>query len=315
MPVAPHRINATEVMAMPTISVVVPCYNGGKFLDQLTASLAQQSFRDFEIIIVNDGSTDPATKEKLAALDPAIRVIHQENRGLSAARNAGFAAAHADLVMDLDCDDQLEPTYLAETLAALQLAGPEAGFAFTHVRLVGGALGVQKRYYNEFDILFKNTIGYSMLIRKAAWLEIGGYDESMRDGYEDWEFNLRLIAAGYAGIEVPKPLFLYTASTQGMLLGHSSHKHAATWRYIRQKHRDTYRLANIVRLFWKNRHQRTEVSAARSIAQLFLSNCIPDSWHNELIRFVRRYRMSQSKKARESIRRSPTIRQDAGTAR
>jgi glycosyltransferase involved in cell wall biosynthesis len=290
---------------MAKISVVVPCYNGGKFLDQLIASLAQQTFRDFEVIVVNDGSTDPATKARLAALDPAIRLIHQENRGLSAARNAGFAAAHADLVMDLDCDDQLEPTYLAETLAALQLAGPEVGFAFTHVRLVGGALGVQKRYYNEFDILFKNIIGYSMLIRKVAWLKIGGYDESMRDGYEDWEFNLRLIGAGYAGIEIPKPLFLYTASTQGMLLDHSSRKHAATWRYIRQKHRDMYCLSNIMRLSWKSRFQRTEVSSVRSIVQLLLSNCVPDSWQNEFIRFVRRYRMSKSKEARSPMRRLP----------
>lgn len=280
---------------MPTISVVVPCYNGGQFLDQLTASLARQTFRDFEVVIINDGSTDIATLEKLATLDPDIRVIHQENRGLSAARNTGFAAANADLVMDLDCDDQLEPTYLTETLAALQAAGLEVGFAFTHVRLVGGAHGVQKRYWNEFDILFKNVIGYSMLIRKAAWLKIGGYDESMRDGYEDWEFNIRLIGAGYAGIEIPKPLFLYTASTQGMLLGHSSYKHAATWRRIRQKHRDTYRLSNIMRLFWKRPSQRTEISVVRPVAQLLLSYFVPDSWHNEFIRFTRSYRMSRSK--------------------
>lgn len=289
---------------MAMISVVVPCYNGGKFIDQLTASLARQTFRDFEIVIVNDGSTDPATKGKLAALDPAILVIHQENRGLSAARNAGFAAANADLIMNLDCDDQLEPTYLAETLVALQSAGPEVGFAFTHVRLVGAAQGVQKRYYSEFDILFKNTIGYSMLIRKAAWLKAGKYDESMRDGYEDWEFNLRLIGAGYAGIEIPKPLFLYTASTQGMLLGHSSHKHAATWRRIRQKHRDTYRLSNIVGLFSRGRSLRTEISVVRPIAQLLLSNFFPDSWHNAFIRFYRSFRMSRSKIDGQSMRRT-----------
>ena len=217
---------------MPTISVVVPCYNGGKFLDQLTATLARQTLRDFELVIVNDGSTDPATLEKLSMLDPAIRVVHQENRGLSAARNAGVAAARADLVMVLDCDDQLEPSYLADTFAALQAAGPVAGFAFTNVRLTGAGRGVQERYSNAFDILFKNVIGYSMVMHKAAWLKAGGYDERMLDGYEDWEFNLRLVHAGYPGVAVPKPLFLYTASTQGMLLGHSSHRHAAVWRRI-----------------------------------------------------------------------------------
>ena len=285
---------------MAMISVVVPCYNGGKFIDQLTASLARQTFRDFEIVIVNDGSTDPVTTKKLAALDPAIRVIHQENRGLSAARNTGFAAANADLIMNLDCDDQIEPTYLAETLAALQAAGPEVGFAFTHVRVVGAAQGVQKRYCNEFDILFKNTIGYSMLIRKTAWLKAGKYDESMRDGYEDWEFNLRLIGAGYAGIEIPKPLFIYTASPHGMLLGHSSHKHAATWRRMRQCHRDTYRVSNIMSLFWRSWSQRTEISVVRPIGQLLLSIFLPDSWQNAFIRFVRSYRMSRSRKMTNS---------------
>jgi glycosyltransferase involved in cell wall biosynthesis len=308
-------MHATEMTAMPTISVVVPCYNGGKFLDQLTASLARQTFRDFEVVIVDDGSTDPATKEKLAMLDPSIRVIHQENRGLPAARNAGIAAASADLVMILDCDDQLEPTYLAEALAALQSAGPEAGFAFTHVRVIGAAEGIEKRYCNEFDILFKNIVGYSMLMRKAAWLKAGKYDECMRDGYEDWEFNIRLIGAGYIGIEIPKPLFVYTASTQGMLLGHSSRRHAATWHRIRQKHRDTYRLSNIIRLFWKRRSQRTEISVVRPILQLLLANFVPDSWHNEFIRFTRNYRMSRSKKAGESMERSATIRPDTGAAR
>src|SRR5580704_12563480 len=142
---------------MPAISVVVPCYNGGRFLDQLTASLAGQTFRDFEIVIVDDGSTDPATQAKLASLDSAIRVIHQDNRRMSAARNTGFSHARTDLVMVLDCDDQLEPTYLEETYAVMQSASPEVGFVFTHVRSVGGALGIDERYFNALDMLFKNV--------------------------------------------------------------------------------------------------------------------------------------------------------------
>ncbi|MEI9805486.1 MAG: glycosyltransferase [Pseudolabrys sp.] len=109
----------TDVKPVPKISVVVPCYNGGKFLDQLLTSLARQTFRDFDILIVDDGSTELATKAKLATLDPSIRVVHQENRGLSAARNTGFAHARADLVFAIDCDDQIEPTYLDECLGGL----------------------------------------------------------------------------------------------------------------------------------------------------------------------------------------------------
>ena len=89
----------------PSVSVIVPCYNGGRFLPQLLASLARQTFRDFEIIIVDDGSTDAATRQALDTLDPSVHVIRQANKGLSAARNAGIAAAAADLVLTLDCDD------------------------------------------------------------------------------------------------------------------------------------------------------------------------------------------------------------------
>ena len=79
----------------PSVSVIVPCYNGGRFIPQLLGSLARQTFRDFEIIIVDDGSTDAATRQALDNLDPSVRVIRQGNKGLSAARNAGIALARA----------------------------------------------------------------------------------------------------------------------------------------------------------------------------------------------------------------------------
>ncbi|MEI9805485.1 MAG: hypothetical protein WDN48_15165 [Pseudolabrys sp.] len=126
----------------------------------------------------------------------------------------------------------------------------------------------------------------------------------MRDGYEDWELNLRLAGAGYVGVEIPKPLFLYTASIEGMLMGHSSHRHAALWRQIRQKHRELYRLSNIVRLYWKNRHQRTEITIFRPIGLLILSSILPDTWYNRLTRFVRSHRMAQSSKRFEASERT-----------
>src|SRR5690242_21923217 len=93
--------------ARPAVSVVVPCYNGGRFLDGLMRSLARQTFRDFEIVIVDDGSRDPETLARLDALGDAARVIHQANAGPSAARNAGVCAARADILFMLDCDDTI----------------------------------------------------------------------------------------------------------------------------------------------------------------------------------------------------------------
>jgi hypothetical protein len=274
---------------VPTISVVIPCYNGGKFLDLPLDSLARQTFKDFEIVIINDGSTDQATKDRLAALGPSIRVVHQVNKGLSAARNTGFREAKADLVLALDSDDQLEPTYLEETLCALQ-ADLDAGFVVTHIRQVGAAQAIEKRYVNAFDVLFKNVTGYSMLMRKSAWEKAGGYDETMRDGYEDWEFNLRLISAGVKGIEIAKPLFIYTVSAQGMLMSHSSQRHAGLWRRIRDKHHDLYRLPKLMSLYWENRNARSEISSISAFGALLLTSVLPDKWYSAIIHSMRSQR-------------------------
>src|SRR5579872_5766851 len=108
----------TATAGVPAISVVVPCYNGGRFIDALMASLDAQTFRDFEIILVDDGSTDELTAQKLAEIKDRVRIVRQDNRGLPAARNSGIREARADIVFPLDCDDTIEPTFLAETVAA-----------------------------------------------------------------------------------------------------------------------------------------------------------------------------------------------------
>ncbi len=295
---------------MPTVSVVVPCYNGGKFLDHLLASLARQTYRDFETVIINDGSTDPATIEKLKTLDPSILVVHQANKGLSAARNTGFREARADIVLALDCDDQLEPTHIEETLRALQDV-PDAGFVTTDIRQVGAGQAIETRYVNAFDVLFKNVTGYCMLMRKTAWQKAGGYDESMRDGYEDWEFNIRLLNSGFKSVTISKPLLIYTVSAQGMLLGHSSQRHAALWRRIREKHRDLYRISNIARLYWQNRNAHTEISPFSTVAALALATILPDRWYSALIHTMRNYRLARAQRS-AAVMRPGALRTGAG---
>lgn len=287
---------------MPAISVVIPCYNGGKFLDLPLNSLARQTFRDFEIVIIDDGSTDQATKDKFKTLDPAIRVVHQDNKGLSAARNTGFREAKADLVLALDSDDQLEPTHLEETLRAIQ-GKPDVGFVVTDIRQVGAAQAIEKRYINAFDVLFKNVTGYCMLIRKAAWQKAGGYDETMRDGYEDWEFNLRLINSGYRGVAIDKPLLIYTVSAQGMLMGHSSQRHAALWRRIRVKHREMYRPVNLLRLYWANRRAHTEISPLAAMVAWLLTSILPDKWYSAIVSSMRYRRFKRSNQSAAAIAR------------
>jgi glycosyltransferase involved in cell wall biosynthesis len=276
----------------PAVSVIVPCFNGGRFLDTLMASLARQTFRDFEIVIVDDGSTDAETPRKLALLRDRARVIHQDNRGPSAARNTGARAARADILFMLDCDDTIEPTFLAESVEALRAAPAEVGMVVTHLRLVGAETGVVSRYFNRFDLLFTNTLSAGLVLRKNVWRAVGGYDESMRDGYEDWDFSLRLAGAGYLGIEVPKPLYIYHIGDE---MGPSRSSgvdkkrlYGTLWRQIRNKHAESYRPMAMLRLWWQSRGVRSRVPLWKGLAAYILALVLPDPLFNQLIAHLHR---------------------------
>jgi len=293
------------VTRAPAVSIVVPCFNGGRFLDGLMASLARQTFRDFEVVIVDDGSTDELTLRKLAALQDAtpnalpdqVRVIRQPNRGASAARNTGAREARADLLFMLDCDDTIEPTFLAEVVPALRSAPPDVGVAVAHMRLIGAETGVARRYFNRFDLLFTNTMSPGIVVRKASWRAAGGYDETMRDGYEDWDFSLRLAEAGFRAIEIAKPLYIYHVAgddaRHSLSSGvHSRRLYAKLWRQIRRRHAQSYGPVAIARLWWSRRHERGgRVALWKGLAGYLAALTLPDIVFNQLFATLQRRRM------------------------
>ncbi len=240
--------------AVPTVSVVLPCYNAHHYLGQAIDSVRAQTADCIEIIVVDDGSTDPKTRAYLDDLGDDVRLIRQQNRGLAGARNAGFREARGSYVVPLDCDDWIEPAFVEKTLAALR-AAPDAAFAFAHFALEGEAAGVLEKNYNFFEQLFLNQLPYCMLIAKDAWQAVGGYDEAMRRGYEDWELNIRLGGAGKFGIAVPEPLFHYRVRAAGMLQSLSLGLHGELWGEIQRKHVALYRLGPLIRCWrcWRNR--------------------------------------------------------------
>ncbi len=281
----------------PRVSVIVPCHNGGRFLDSLLASLAGQTFRDFEIVIIDDGSTDPATRGKLDSFDSSVRVVRQDNRYLPAARNRGFSEARAELVLPLDCDDTLEPAYLAETVPLLESAPEDVGFVFTHIRLTAGLEGVVARHHNRFDQLFFNYLPYCMLIRRSAWQAAGGYDESLRDGSEDWEFSIRLACAGFRAIELAQPLFVYSVRLDGMWMSQAARMHGTIWRRIRARHVALYRIRALIALWRATRAEKPKLSALSAAVLLGSARLLPEAWFNHLF-----YRLIVMTRARRIVR-------------
>lgn len=180
----------------PRVAIITPTFNDGRLLAESVASALAQTHRALEVIVIDDGSTDPqslATIDEVAALDRVTR-IRQPNAGPSAARNAGIRASDAEFFFALDADDRIEPPLVAEAVAAMR-ADPALGIVYA-----------QGRNFGEIDAplnfvpfsweteLLHNTIPGWSLFRRADWEAVGGYDEGMIHGLEDHDFILRILA-------------------------------------------------------------------------------------------------------------------------
>lgn len=231
-------------MPIPKVSIIVPCYNQAQYLDEALQSLQKQTYANWECLVVNDGSPDHTEEvaRKWEAKDPRFIYVYQENGGVSSARNLGIKAAKGEFILTLDADDQYESTFLEKALAIL-VNNPEIGIVSSWGRFfkAGKQLHVfQSRAQSVTDFLFHNGVNNgSSLFRKACWEQAGGYDENPENGYEDWEFYLRVCALGWKVHVIEEVLFFYRQSTVSRSAG-MNQKHNATQKYIYIKNKDIY---------------------------------------------------------------------------
>jgi glycosyltransferase involved in cell wall biosynthesis len=228
----------------PKVSVVVPCYNLGRYLDEAVGSVLAQTFTDFEILVVNDGSTDPETNRLLAGYRrDRTRVIESDNRGLSGARNRGIREARGAYVCALDADDLLEPEMLEKSVRALD-AQPDVSFVSHWLRAFGDEAWDWTPERCDFPALLDcNTVNGAALVRREALLEVGLFDESMRDGCEDWDLWITMVERGHRGVILPEFLFRYRRRSDSMSRVMSrGGVNVELYRRIAAKHADSYRM-------------------------------------------------------------------------
>ncbi len=205
----------------PTISAVIPLYNGAPFIEAALSSIFAQILPPDEIIVVDDGSTDDgvAVVERLASQHP-ITLLRQSNGGQSAARNAGIAHARGTLIALLDQDDIWYPHHLAELVEPFrERRYPELGFVYSNLdeidiegKMVGrdclrNAQNVVHPKRNLIDCLKTDMfiLPTSTLMRKSAFDAVGGFDERL-SGFEDDDLFLRIFRAGYDNIFIDRAL-------------------------------------------------------------------------------------------------------------
>lgn len=185
---------------MPKVSVIIPTYNCAHYLGQAIESAMSQTFRDFEIIVLDDGSTDN-TSEVIRQYGDDIKYIRQANRGLPAARNRAIESSSGEFVALLDADDWWEPTKLSEQVPLLE-ADPEAGLAYTDLRVVYDDGTVIPSFLSSrplaasgyvFDRLLLSgfILPSTVLMRRTCFEQAGRFDESMRS-HEDVDLWLRI---------------------------------------------------------------------------------------------------------------------------
>ncbi|MDZ8052019.1 MAG: glycosyltransferase [Aulosira sp. ZfuVER01] len=207
---------------MPTISVVIPVYNGEKTIKRTIESVLKQNFNDLEVIVINDGSTD-STEEIIKSIpDSRLKIFSYPNAGLPASRNRGLSLASCDFVSFIDADDIWTCDKLESQLQLL-LVNKSAAVAYSWTDYIDAdgeylrsGLRVKVTGDAYSNLLLSNFLenGSNPLIRKEAFTKVGNFDESLRAA-EDWDMWLRL-ASQYEFVVVPKVQILYRVTTNSM---------------------------------------------------------------------------------------------------
>ena len=271
------------------ISVIVPCFNSGKTLKRTIESVKKQTWQKKEIIIVNDGSNDKKTLEILNIYknDNLVKLINQKNKGLSAARNQGVIYSKGDFLFFLDSDDWIEENMLEELFLNIQIE-KKYGYVFSDCYLEGESNGRRKKIFNLFEQMFINQIPYSIFIPRKLFIENGFYDENMKLGYEDWEYNIRLASRNIYGKRVSKPLFHYNVSKSGMLISKSIKNHIKIWKYIKSKNKKLYRFKNILRVFCEWSFKECNLPLFVVFIWYLMLNYFPEFLAIRIFLFIRR---------------------------
>ncbi|MEM9091728.1 MAG: glycosyltransferase family A protein [Cyanobacteria bacterium P01_F01_bin.53] len=207
---------------MPLVSIIIPSYNSENTVLATVESVLQQTLKDFEIILINDGSTDGTLALLNAINDPRLRIFSFENGGLATARNRGIQRATGDYLTFLDADDLWTPDKLEKQVNALQQA-PGAGVAYSWTRSMDSS---GELFYDAnadsftgdvyAQLLLGNfiTSGSNIMVTKEAAASVGLFDGSLNP-CEDWDYSLRL-AKQWPFVVVAEPQILYRQSSGSM---------------------------------------------------------------------------------------------------
>jgi glycosyltransferase involved in cell wall biosynthesis len=227
---------------IPITSIIVPCYNQALYLEEALQSVMNQTYQDWECIIINDGSSDCTEKisQKWIVEDARYSYLIQENKGLSSARNLGIASARGKYVLALDADDYISKDYIEKVIhefekdITLKIVYAKA-FKF-------GAVKCKWKLpeYDYKNLLNSNMIYCSAVFKKSDWELVGGYDFNLIYGNEDWELWISILKNGGNVKRLDFVGFYYRVKESSMITNLNGIKAEFSKNYISTKHAEIY---------------------------------------------------------------------------
>lgn len=224
------------------VAVIIPCYNDGQYIMQALQSIYNQTLLPEKIIVVDDGS-NTETKKILAAIKhPLLQIVYQENKGVSAARNHAISLAQTDYILNLDADDYYESTFIEKAVQLLDnnnclVAVSSYHHLFKDCKIIEV---IEPLGGNVKDFITMNNCSANTMFRKKSWQAVGGFDEKMKEGYEDWEFWIAVLKLGGQVYILQEVLSHYrikaVSRDQNALKKHDFELR----RYIYLKHKEVY---------------------------------------------------------------------------
>lgn len=195
---------------MEKVSVIMPCYNDGKYIMEAIDSIVKQTYQNWELIIVDDGSDDEETKRIINEIqNPKIKVFHTEHLRPAGARNYGIQKAEGTYILPVDSDDRIHEEYMEKAVKMIE-SNPRIGVVYCKAELFGEKSGSWNLPdYSFKHMLLDNIVFVTALFYKSDWEKVGGFKTSMAQGMEDYDFWLSILGLEREICQIPEVLFYY----------------------------------------------------------------------------------------------------------
>lgn len=227
---------------MEKVSVIMPCYNDGRYIEEAVESVFTQTYPDIELIVIDDGSDEQETLDVLERLRDKIILLKTDHVRPAGARNYGIERASGKYILPLDSDDRIDKTYIEKAVHILE-NNKNIGVVYCEAELFGERSGKWELPQYSFEkMLLDNVVFVTTLFYREDWKIAGGFNTKMLAGMEDYDFWLSILSLGKEIYQIPEVLFYYRIKTVSRTTGFQSdcRQMQATYRQIYDNHREFY---------------------------------------------------------------------------